>query len=147
MPTLIHQFVREAQAGTNPRVVGKLGSGWVIMSPDQRLRGYCLLIADPVVPDINSLTHYQRSQFLLDMTKVGDALNEILHPRRLNYSLLGNQDHALHAHVHPRFETEQEDYVLKPPFAYPLFGEAVVPFDAVREAPLMSELASRLGIK
>ena len=147
MPTVIHQFIREAEAGSNPRVIGKLPSGWLMFSGDQTLRGYCLLIANPIVPDINSLSFEKRAEFLLDMTRVGDALNEILEPRRINYSMLGNQDHALHAHIHPRFETETADFVLKPPFAYPLLGEAPVPFDSVRDAPLMAAIAKNLGIR
>ena len=147
MPTLIHQFVREANAGVNPRVIARLPSGWVMMSDDQTLRGYCLLLADPIVPDLNTLAGEQRAQFSLDMSRVGDALQAVLKPRRVNYMILGNQDHALHAHIHPRYETEEEDVRLKPPFAYALLGKTVTHFDLEREKPLMATLATELAAR
>ena len=147
MPTLIHRFVREAHDGVNQRIIGQLPSGWVMMSDDQSLRGYCLLLSDPIVPDLNSLVGDQRSQFLVDMSRIGDALQSVLHPRRINYMILGNQDHALHAHIHPRFESEVDDVKFKPPFAYALLGKLVIPFDQEREQPLIDALAAELGIR
>jgi hypothetical protein len=42
------------------------------------LKGYCLLLPDPVVPHLNAMTMNMRQQFLSDMTILGDAvLNEI----------------------------------------------------------------------
>jgi len=57
-----------------PRVIASLPSGWALFGERQFVRGYVLLLPDPVVPDINSLGEPERAQFLLDMTRVGDAL-------------------------------------------------------------------------
>lgn len=48
MPTMIHERVRMARAGTNPYVIAKLASGWVVIGDVQPLPGYCLLWAAPM---------------------------------------------------------------------------------------------------
>ena len=74
MNTLIHQRVAECQAGLNPRALGKLPSGWVVMGDCQPTLGYCLLLPDPVVPHLNALLAQEREQFLHDMARLGDAV-------------------------------------------------------------------------
>ena len=70
--------------------------------------GYLLLLPDPVVPDLNALTPERRSQFLLDMSRLGDALVRTTSPVRINYAIFGNVEPALHAHVIPRYRNEPE---------------------------------------
>jgi hypothetical protein len=55
MTTLIHKRVAMANEGTNPYVITRLKSGWVVIGDVQPIEGYCLLLADPVVKDLNSL--------------------------------------------------------------------------------------------
>ena len=38
------------------------------------MRGYCLLLPDPVVPHLNALEAQAREAFLRDMARCGDAL-------------------------------------------------------------------------
>ena len=47
--------VASAQAGTNPTLIGRVSSGWIVLGDNQIVRGYSLLLADPVVDDLNSL--------------------------------------------------------------------------------------------
>ena len=47
---LIAERVAAAQAGTNAFVITKVRSGWVVIGDVQFLPGYCVLLADPVVP-------------------------------------------------------------------------------------------------
>ena len=47
--TRIHQQVNEARAGRNPRVIARLFSGWAVFGERQFVRGYTLLLPDPVV--------------------------------------------------------------------------------------------------
>jgi hypothetical protein len=79
MVTLIHQRVEAARAGTNPTVICRMPSGWAVLGDAQFLRGYSLLLADPVVADLNSLDEERRRLFLRDMAILGDALCP--HPR------------------------------------------------------------------
>lgn len=78
------------------------------MGDVQFLRGYCLLLPDPVVPSLNDLTPADRTSFLADMTLIGDALLEVTKARRINYEILGNSEPELHAHIFPRFDEEEE---------------------------------------
>jgi diadenosine tetraphosphate (Ap4A) HIT family hydrolase len=131
--TLIHTLVEGCRAGRTPTVVSKLPSGWVIMGERQVLAGYCLLLPDPVVPDLNALAPSARSQFLLDMASVGDALLEVTGALRINYAIYGNLEPALHAHVFPRRADEPVatrtaqpwalDWTAAPQYADALHGE------------------------
>lgn len=108
MPTLIHQRVRAAQRGENPTVICKMPSGWAVIGDRQFIPGYCLLLPDPVVPDLNALKDAQRAQYLSDMVMIGDALLEVTDAYRINYEILGNTEPALHAHIFPRYMSEPE---------------------------------------
>jgi diadenosine tetraphosphate (Ap4A) HIT family hydrolase len=106
--TLIHAWVERCRAGQLAACVAKLPSGWVIMGERQVLAGYCLLLPDPVVPDLNALEGGARGQFLSDMSVVGDALLQITGAVRINYAIYGNLEPALHAHIFPRSAQEPE---------------------------------------
>lgn len=118
MRTLIHDWVEAARAGTNPHVAGRLKSGWVVVGERQNLPGYCLLLPDPVVADLNALNLETRRQFLSDMALVGDAVMQAFQPLRLNYEILGNTEPALHAHIFPRYTWEPAVLRTKPVWFY-----------------------------
>ena len=118
MKTLIHERVEQARDGKNPAVICKMPSGWAVLGDSQFLKGYCLLLPDPVVPDLNALDLDGRKQFLQDMTIIGDALLEVTGAYRINYDILGNLEPALHAHVIPRYTEEPEEKRTKPAFFY-----------------------------
>jgi diadenosine tetraphosphate (Ap4A) HIT family hydrolase len=104
--TAIHRFVEQARRGELARVVARLGSGWAVLGDPQILPGYCLLLPDPVVADLNVLGGSARRQFLDDMARLGDAVLDVTGAERLNYEMLGNVEPALHAHVIPRYPWE-----------------------------------------
>ncbi len=108
-----------AERGENPMVLARMRSGYAVIGDTQFLPGYCVLLAAPQVESLNELTLEQRHDFLLDMSLLGDAIMATCQPTRLNYSILGNTDRFLHAHVHPRYDWEPEDYRGHPPFTYP----------------------------
>jgi diadenosine tetraphosphate (Ap4A) HIT family hydrolase len=115
---LIAERVEQARAGTNPTVICRLGSGWVVIGDVQFLRGYCLLLPDPVVPSLNDLSARARGEFLLDMTRIGDALLRVTGAYRINYEILGNTEPELHAHIFPRFRTEPDELRRGPAWFY-----------------------------
>ena len=115
---LIAERVASARAGTNPYVIAKLHSGWVVIGDVQFLPGYCLLLADPVVPSLNDLSAPARSQYLQDMVLVGDALLKATNSFRINYEILGNSEPELHAHIFPRYMSEAEEKRTKPAWFY-----------------------------
>ena len=141
MSTLVHQRVEMARAGTNPTVICGVPSGWMVLGDTQFLRGYSLLLPDPVVPDLNALDNQRRIEFLRDMAILGDALLEVTDAFRINYSILGNFDAALHAHVHPRYMSEREEFRLGPAWNYPRNQIDSTPFDYERDKTLMQQIA------
>lgn len=112
--TRIHQHVDAARRGELARVIKKMKSGWAVLGDPQITRGYCLLLPDPVVPHLNSLTGEAREQFLRDMTRLGDVVLSVTGAERINYEILGNVEPALHAHVIPRHASEDADLRKKP---------------------------------
>ena len=89
-------------------VVRRMRSGWAVLADWQGLPGYMILLADPVVGDLNALAGPQREQFLKDMALIGDALMEVTDAVRINYQILGNLLPVLHAHICPRYAWEPD---------------------------------------
>ncbi len=117
MSTAIHRLVAAARAG-DPSVIARMPSGWAVMGQKQVLRGYCLLLPDPVVTDLNALTGAARDRFLCVLGQLGEAVLRVTHAVRINYAIFGNIEPALHAHVHPRFADEPPALRTNNPWAY-----------------------------
>lgn len=118
MLTAIDRQVAAAREGRDPSVVARMASGWAVLGERQFLRGYTLLLADPVVPDLNALDSAQRAAFFLDLAQLGDAVLEVTGAVRINYAILGNLEPALHAHVIPRYADEPVALRTLHPWAY-----------------------------
>jgi len=140
--TAIHALVAAARGG-DPRLIALLPSGWVMFGERQFVNGYALLLPDPVVPDINSLGERERAQFLLDMTRVGDALLAVTAAVRINYAIFGNLEPALHAHIMPRYADEPPALRTQQPWAYD--WNAAPLFDALAHAEIAAALRARLA--
>jgi len=117
MTTAIHGLVAAARAG-DPAVIARLPSGWAVMGQRPVLSRYCLLLPDPVVPDLNALDGAARDRFLSDLGRLGQAVLEATQALRINYAIFGNLEPALHAHVHPRFADEPAQLRTQNPWAY-----------------------------
>lgn len=134
--------------GRNPRLVARLESGWVELAPFQYRRGYCLLLAAPLVPSLNDAAPEVQLAFLRDMARLGDAVRAATGAVRCNYSIYGNLDPFLHAHVVPRFLDEPEDERTLPPLSLPVSVKEspAVAFDPLRDAELIAHLRAELGV-
>ena len=136
MTTLIHRLVDACRAGNAPQVIARVPSGWAVMGSQQVLRGYSLLLPDPVVPHLNALSGAARMAVLADAARFGDALLAVTGARRVNYAIFGNQEPALHVHLVPRYDDEPDalrtghpwnyDWVAAPRFAVERDGELVL---------------------
>lgn len=111
--------IASALDGTNPTVLFKMKSGFAVIGDTQFLPGYCVLIAYPKVGCLNDLGMSQRSDFLLDMSLVGDAVSAVCKPLKINYEILVNAETFLHAHVFPRYEWESDERRRMPVWLYP----------------------------
>lgn len=143
MSKSIQTRVDESDRGENPTVICRMKSGYLVLSDMQTPRGWCILINVPVVDDLNNLDEVAQTQFLTDMAAAGDALAKASGAYRINYSILGNTDPSLHAHLHPRFRDEPDALRRQPLWAVWRHLERK-PFDAQREAPLMAEIRKHL---
>lgn len=143
MPTAIHRQVEAARRGQLLRVVARLPSGWAVLGEPQILPGYCLLLPDPVVPHLNSLSSVARRTFLDDMATLGDAVLSVTGAARINYEILGNVEPALHAHVIPRYPSESAERRLQPVWLHD--WSAAPAFDHDRDADLARALAAQLA--
>jgi diadenosine tetraphosphate (Ap4A) HIT family hydrolase len=145
--TAIHAQVAAAREGRDPRVIARLYSGWAVFGERQFVRGYALLLPDPVVPDLNALGVLERSAFLTDMARLGDALLKTTQAVRINYAMFGNEQPALHAHVIPRYTEEPEALRAQHPWAYDWQAAPVFERSAYQELAdsLLREL-ERLGV-
>jgi diadenosine tetraphosphate (Ap4A) HIT family hydrolase len=140
--TAIHRMVERCRADAYPARVARLPSGWVVMGERQVFAGYCLLLPDPVVAHLNVLQGLERTQFLADMARVGDAVLAATGAVRINYALFGNAEPALHAHVFPRRADEAPGIRSAQPWA--LDWQAAPPFSPALHAELQGRIASHL---
>ncbi|MDB6087864.1 MAG: hypothetical protein JWN85_648 [Gammaproteobacteria bacterium] len=145
--TAIHVQVAAAREGRDPCVIARLFSGWAVFGERQFLRGYALLLPDPVVPSLNALGAQERTVFLLDMARLGDALLKVTGAVRVNYAIFGNVEPALHAHVIPRYLDEPDKLRLAQPWAYD--WEAAPAFERTTHQELAENLRrelTRMGV-
>jgi diadenosine tetraphosphate (Ap4A) HIT family hydrolase len=141
---LIPERIAAARAGANPAVICRVPSGWVVMCDMQFLRGYTILLADPVVASINELDRLKQAIYLGDMTLVGDALLEVTGAYRINYGIMGNSDPFLHAHIVPRYLSEADKLRTGLPWSYPQKMVDEVVFDLARDKDLMQQIAAAI---
>jgi diadenosine tetraphosphate (Ap4A) HIT family hydrolase len=98
-------------------------SGFAVIGDTQFLPGYSVLLSDD--PSANHLTDLdwpRRTQFLLDLALLGEAIEEVCKPRglrRMNYEVLGNTLPVLHGHVWPRYEWEPPDILIGQAWRHP----------------------------
>lgn len=136
----------QLERSENPALIAKLPSGFAVMGDSQFLPGYCLLLAYPQVGKLNDLQGAQRTQFLEDMARLGDAVLGSTDAIRINYSIYGNLDPFLHAHLFPRYAWEEPEHATIPPMSIP--GEVRSnldhAFNSERHAELMLAIRHRL---
>ena len=144
MPISIPERVENARAGTNPTVICAVPSGWAVLCDTQFLSGYCILLADPVVPSLNELSLPKRAEFLSDMATIGDAILEVTGAYRINYAIAGNTDPYLHAHIVPRYMSEPEEFRRSLPWSHPHAERDTLLFDYGRDQQLMLRLSQAI---
>jgi len=144
MSNLISERVAMARVGTNPYVISKLPSGWLVIGDVQPLPGYCVFLADPVVPSINDLSEADRVQYSLDVLRAGDALLAVTNAYRINYETLGNTEQALHTHIIPRYLDEPDDKRKMPAMMMYSWADAE-PFSAELHGEMVERMRNWLG--
>ena len=138
MTTPIHEKVRACRTAKYPQLIAKVHSGWLVMGDVQFLHGYCLILPDPIVDDLNALSLERRAVFSSEMAIVGDALMASTDAVRINYEILGNLAPALHGHIFPRYANEPEELKTKPVWFYD--WDNARPFGLEKDKALMQKI-------
>ncbi|MBC7983510.1 MAG: hypothetical protein H7Y02_06615 [Candidatus Obscuribacterales bacterium] len=136
-------MVNACRDGQYSPLIKRMSSGWAVMGESQFLKGYCLLLPDPVVPHLNAMDFSVRDKFLSDMGKLGDATLAATGALRINYAMFGNVEPALHAHVIPRYTTEEPTMRTAHPWMYD--WSAAPQFDVQLHGPLLAAIRDRLS--
>ncbi|MEY8459145.1 HIT family protein [Lactococcus ileimucosae] len=110
--------IESAVNGTNPMIIAELKASYVAIGDTQFLEGYCVLLPKEKYYSLNDMEIEERTQFLKEMSIVGDAIINVCSPLRINYDILGNTDAYLHAHVFPRYASESEERRKMPVWLY-----------------------------
>ena len=111
--------IGSCERGENPTLMVKMKSGFAVIGDSQFLPGYCVFLGYPKASSLNELSIETRTQYLIDMTLVGDAIIKVCKPLRINYATLMNLDHYLHTHIIARYDWEPDEYKTIPSFFYP----------------------------
>lgn len=138
----------ELAEGRSQRLISRMRSGFAVLHETQFLEGYCLLLAYPQVENLNRLSVPHRTAFLEDMAHLGDAIIRATDCVRVNYSIYGNLDPFLHAHLVPRFAHEPEEFRTIPPLSYPesIRNAPEFQFDIYRHKDLIRAIRTHLEI-
>ena len=138
--------IGSCERGENPTLLMKMKSGFAVIADSQFLPGYCILLAFPKIASLNDLPMNERSQFLLDMSIIGDAISKTCKPLRINYSIMANTDHYLHAHIQARYDWEDANHICIPAWLYPVdefYGKAHE-FSEAKHGKLQKDLITNL---
>jgi len=70
---------------------------------NQRVRGYCVLIAKKHHIEPFDMYPQERALFFEDMSRTAQAINTVFEPAKMNYEIMGNGVPHLHVHLVPRY--------------------------------------------
>lgn len=139
--------IESARRGTNPTVIARMKSGFAVLSDMQFLPGWCILLPEHQTNSLNDLSVNERSDFLLDMSILGDAILSVCQPDRINYDILGNTDNYLHAHVYPRYTWEPPERKPLPVWLYEdhYWSDPETAFSLEHHGDMMNKLRSYIS--
>ena len=103
---LICNRIDMIKRGVNPYFVAELTTSYVVIGDHQYFEGYTLFFCKRHITELHELDADFKQAFLLEMSRVAEAVYHAFAPDRLNYELLGNMDSHLHWHIFPRRQTE-----------------------------------------
>lgn len=102
--------IEQIKKGKNPWFVKELETGYVILGWNQHFYGYSLFICKRHVVELFDLDVDYRMKYMLEMTKVAEAVKNAFGAEKINYECLGNGDIHLHWHIFPRKSGDLLDY-------------------------------------
>jgi len=103
---LICKRIDMIKEGINPYFVAELETGYVVIGDHQFFKGYTLFLCKEHKTELHFLNEDFRNKYLIEMSKVAEAVYNAFNPDKLNYELLGNGDSHIHWHLFPRIEND-----------------------------------------
>ena len=92
---------------SKPEAVAELETSWVLVGPDDPVRGYACLVFSRHAVELHDLTEAEGSAFMRDISLVSRAVATIVQPIKMNYEVHGNTAPHLHVHFFPRYIGDQ----------------------------------------
>ena len=100
---LVCERIEAIKSGTNPYFVRELETGYVVIGDHQRFRGYTLfLYRRHDAAELFQLDETERAAFMMEMTRVAEAVSRAFGAEKINCEVLGMGDAHLHWHIFPR---------------------------------------------
>lgn len=79
----------------------------VVLVDDADYAGFCRVICNAHIKEMTDLAIAQRSQLMMTVCKVEQAIRDIMRPDKINLASLGNMTPHLHWHVIPRYRNDK----------------------------------------
>lgn len=103
---LICNRINMIKEDANKYFVAELETGYVVIGDHQYFEGYTLFLCKEHKNELHEFDSEYKQKFLVEMSKVSEAVYRAFKPDKLNYELLGNGDSHMHWHIFPRRLTE-----------------------------------------
>jgi diadenosine tetraphosphate (Ap4A) HIT family hydrolase len=87
--------------------IAQLEASWVLIGPDDPMRGYVCLVFGRHAIELHDLTEAEGAAFMRDIRTVSAAVAKIVEPVKMNYEVHGNTAPHLHVHFFPRHIGDQ----------------------------------------
>jgi diadenosine tetraphosphate (Ap4A) HIT family hydrolase len=92
----------------NDHLIWQFDHSVALLGPWQFYHGYCLLVSRRHATELNQLPQPERRAYLDEMCLLAQAIEDVFHPHKLNYELLGNQVPHSHWHLFPRYPSDPQ---------------------------------------
>jgi diadenosine tetraphosphate (Ap4A) HIT family hydrolase len=79
----------------------------IVLVADADYPGFCRVICNAHIAEMTDLPIPQRSQLMMTVCKVEQAIRHVMRPDKINLASLGNMTPHLHWHVIPRYKGDK----------------------------------------
>jgi diadenosine tetraphosphate (Ap4A) HIT family hydrolase len=88
---------------SRPNAIAELESSWVLVGPNDPVRGYACLVFSRHAVELHELSPTEGAAFMHDAQRLSAAVAQLMEPIKLNYEIHGNTVPHLHMHFFPRY--------------------------------------------
>jgi diadenosine tetraphosphate (Ap4A) HIT family hydrolase len=85
-------------------LVAELSVSYARLSKNQTHAGYLVVVLKYHAVELHDLSRPDRSSFADDIARVGQAMQEVFHPVKLDTLMMGHLCPHLHCHLYPQYE-------------------------------------------